>query len=67
MSETKKKAESDEHEPSAEATADDSRASDNSTSNRLSRFSGIWKDNPDLDEFRKHIDDFRRKVDEVQP
>ena len=34
--------------------------------NRLSRFSGIWKNNPDLDEFRQNIDEFRRQVDEAQ-
>jgi|GEM_PF-3308146 hypothetical protein len=67
MSETKKQPESGKHQSSPESTVSGSKASGDTAPNRLSRFSGIWKDNPDLEEFREHIDESRREVDEVQP
>ena len=30
-------------------------------------YAGIWKDHPDLDDFVKNIDDYRRQVNETGP
>ena len=32
-----------------------------------SRFAGIWRDHPDMDEYRESIAEYREQVDEDQP
>jgi hypothetical protein len=35
-------------------------------SSSWSRFAGIWKDHPDMEEYRRSIAEYRRRVDEEQ-
>ncbi len=47
-----------------ENTPEDQTSTDNN--HRLSQFSGIWKDHPDLDEFIENVAEHRRAVEAEQ-
>lgn len=32
-----------------------------------SRFAGVWKDHPELEEFRQNVAEYRRQIDEEEP